>query len=158
MAAAAAAASSSSGLNRSASSVTSKSRVPIAKPVRRSKSQHFSGGQLLTQMCWKSFQDSLNLLAMYDVVQKFENSHFHEKCLEQNRRNGAFFPYCTFWLDILHKFPFKCYKELPFSLKRNCGCTHINSTAALKYSQVGLVSQTHIYKFHFFTPMQLGSP
>merc|ERR1719204_991376 len=45
MAAAAAAASSSSGLNRSASSVTSKSRVPIAKPVRRSKSQHFSGGK-----------------------------------------------------------------------------------------------------------------
>lgn len=32
-------------LNRSASSVTSKTRAPIAKPVRRSKSQHFHGGK-----------------------------------------------------------------------------------------------------------------
>ena len=35
----------SSNLNRSASSVTSKTRAPIAKPVRRSKSQHFHGGE-----------------------------------------------------------------------------------------------------------------
>ena len=68
MAAAAAAASSSSGLNRSASSVTSKSRVPIAKPVRRSKSQHFSGGQCYSKVLEILLKYPLDLLTMYDVV------------------------------------------------------------------------------------------